>query len=100
MREPMSADYGVLESVRGRFEQVRAVLGDVAQPVRSSCDDALTGAGEFGPDLERGAVAFLLAWRETLALCGESAGLIAANVGTFAVDVRVVDAADVVQVRI
>jgi hypothetical protein len=47
-----------------------------------------------------GAVQFLIAWREAFTVCGESAGLMAANTHNYTMDLRAVDVDQQVKVTI
>jgi hypothetical protein len=86
-----TADYDALFALGDRFNDLAAAFRNAARPLGLHYDSAITGAGRFTPDLEGGAVRFLLTWKEAFGVCEKSAGLISGNIGKTVVDLRAVD---------
>lgn len=86
-----TADYATLDSVKNQFNDLAAAFRNSQTPLGQHHDRALSGAGQFQPHLQSGAVKFLLSWREVFDVCEDSAALIAGNVGRTAVDLKAMD---------
>jgi hypothetical protein len=88
----VTADYAVLDGIKNRFNDLAAAFRNASTPLGQHYDQAAAGAGQFrDPDFQRGAVKFLLSWREAFGVCQDSAGLIAGNIGKQVVDLKAVD---------
>jgi hypothetical protein len=85
-------------------DEVAAGVRDGARQVRDRCHRVETrvptgaravrdAAGQFGGDMLAGVTRFELSWAAAVKVCGHEADVIAANVGSYALDVRAVDAA-------
>ena len=86
-----TADYAALAAAKDKLNDLAAQFLNTVPQVGRHYDEAVAGAGEFRGELEMGAVKFLIAWREALTVCSESAGLIAGNIGGYALDLSAVD---------
>lgn len=88
----LHAELPVLGEARARFEQVAGAFDGAAHPLGGARSAAVAGAGELGGEIESGVSAFWLSWTEVLRTCVDSSRLIAANIGTTAVDLSAADA--------
>lgn len=95
-----NVDYTAIATAKDHFNDLAAQFTNTAPDLGRKHDALLGGAGEFRSGVETGAVQFLLGWREALATCSESAGLIAANMGSYTVDLHQVDVDQKVTVTI
>jgi hypothetical protein len=91
----LTVEYSALDELRYRLGGVRETFDGAATPLASAYEELLAGAGEFQGDVRRGAVAFMLAWRETFSVCSESAAMVGGNIGSFVVDLQATDAGSV-----
>ena len=89
--DPTVANYSTLDNVQNRFNDLAAAFRNAETPLGQHHDKAIAGSGQFSPQLQGGAVKFLLSWREAFSVCQTSAGLIAGNIGKTAVDLKSVD---------
>jgi hypothetical protein len=87
----LTADLGVLDGVRARFEQLAGAFADIGAPLGRTHDQAVEAAGQFHGDLEPGAVKFLLSWRAVFDVARTDCQLIAGNTGKQAVDLQALD---------
>lgn len=95
-----SVSYTALDVAKNKLNDLAAQFQNTGPEVGTRHDQALTGAGEFAGQLDLGAVKFLIAWREAFTVCGQCAGLIAANTHNYAVDLKQVDVSQQVSVPI
>jgi hypothetical protein len=86
-----AADYGTLDGVQNKFNDLAAGFRNARTPLGQHHDTALGGAGQFRSHLESGAVRFLLSWGEVFDVCEDAAGLIAGNIGKTTVDLKAMD---------
>jgi hypothetical protein len=86
-----AANYAALDTIKNRFNDLGAAFRNSKTPLGQSYDKAIAAAGQFAPQLQPGAVKFMLAWRETFEVCDDCACLIAGNIGKTAVDLKAVD---------
>lgn len=95
-----NVDYTAIATAKDHFNDLAAQFTNTSPELGRKHDDVVGGAGEFRSGVETGAVKFLLGWREALATCSESAGLIAANMGSYSIDLHQVDVDQTVTVTI
>lgn len=105
MARPLDGDtttvsYAALDAAKDKLNDLAAQFQNTVPEVGTRHDQVLAGAGEFRDQLEMGAVKFLIGWREALTVCSESAGLIAGNTHSYAMDLKAVDIDQQVRVTI
>lgn len=81
MAERLRADYSAMEQGRHGLSTASSGLSEQRPRLRSECDEAISGAGQFGADLADGVSTFALCWDGALAVFSASARLLADNVG-------------------
>jgi hypothetical protein len=96
----LDVDHVVLAEVRGRFARAAESFLNAGEPVGSAHDQVLAGCGQVAGTARSGLAEFALSWAGVFAALAESAGLVAANVGAFRVDLSRVDTGSAVEVRI
>ncbi|MGL5857617.1 MAG: hypothetical protein ACRC35_04285 [Angustibacter sp.] len=96
----VSADYTALETARDRFNDLSAQFANSSGPVFTRQQTLVTACGEVGDQVEPGAIAFGLSWQAAFDVASQSAGLIAGNIGRFAVDLSAVDTDSTVTVEL
>jgi hypothetical protein len=86
-----SAKFPTLDNAQNKFNDLGAAFRNAVAPLQGHEQKAVSGAGEFAPQLQGGAAKFLLSWREAFSVCEQTSGLIAGNIGKTKVDLKSVD---------
>jgi hypothetical protein len=86
-----TVNYMALDAAKDKLNDLAAQFQNTVPEVGKCHDHVMAGAGEFRDQLEMGAVKFLIAWREALTVCSQSAGLIAGNTHNYLLDLKQVD---------
>lgn len=87
----ISADRAALEAASDAFADEAQRFDNTVEPLGRFHDQLCAGAGELRSGVETGSSQFLLGWHETVQVCGETAGIIAGNIGGYWVDLSAVD---------
>jgi hypothetical protein len=87
----LSVDYSVVEVVRSRFSDLAVDLGSASDSLETTRSACLSGCGEFSAVVAGGLNSFMASWWGVFTVMGDSVGLVALNVGKYAVDLSQVD---------
>lgn len=90
----------VAASLNDTFDDYAKKFELTVEPVGAAHDSVISGCGEFSDKVETGVAKFLLGWRETLLVCGQTSGIIAANVMNQQLDLTEVDVDNTVTISI
>jgi hypothetical protein len=83
--------FAALDAVAMRLGDTGQGLGVAQRPLGAGRDNATQAAGQFAGVLSDACTGFLLAWRETLGVCGESTDLSGQAVRAFREGLRSTD---------
>lgn len=89
--EKIKARPASISSAKDDFNDYAKQFDNTIYPLGTCHNDIATGAGEFEQHISTGNAKFLLGWRETLQACSETTGIMAGNMGNYAVDLNQVD---------
>jgi hypothetical protein len=89
--QPQHVEPAALSAARDRFNDLAQQFANSRSPLSSRRASIISGAGQFGAEVDDGATAFMLSWQTVFDVASDDAGLIAANVGRYQVDLETVD---------
>jgi hypothetical protein len=96
----LSVDYSALEGARTTFEDLAAQFQNSREPLAGRRATLLQGCGQVSAKVDAGATAFVLSWQAAFDVASQSAGLIAGNIGGYAIDLAAVDVDSTVQIEL
>jgi len=83
--------FAALDAVAARLGDTGQALQAAQRPLGAGRDGAVESAGQFAQVLSDACTGFLLGWRETLVVCGESTDLAGQGVRAFREGLRATD---------
>ncbi|MBF4161780.1 hypothetical protein [Nocardioides acrostichi] len=89
--DDVKMDPSMARPVIDRFTTMRQSLSNAQVSVSGAAGLVEMGCGEFGPVVSDGSDGFSIAWRESLHVTADSAGIIAGNTNVFEIEITRLD---------